>query len=384
MAQTPPLVLPRGVPAANVSPDSPPAGSSVRVQSGAVQLRDFHRAGRMWRELYGLVGARNTTDMAWLARLQWFRSRSKSFWADHPLLPGSGILPNGPGEENLLRSAAMDTDTDADGVVDDFEDHAGAATASLDAGVGAQKIAVSAASAGSFWVAQYILRVFPGDEIYLSADVKVGSLSGDASGLIRVDYYDSSGNLLAFDQTTFSNTAFARSGIAATAPADCSYVGFRCPMLFCAASGGGTIWARDARVLRGVADPATWANPHVDGAGQTGDVLSTAGWPASTTVMRAGDVFRVGGSGDSEAAAETDEVLRSMKVLADVDSDGSGAADVPIDPSIFAGVTVPDGAALRLRGVRLKAYVVEANLQGPSSMVDKWGGLSATYAEVLA
>jgi len=100
--------------------------------------------------------------------------------------------------------------------------------------------------------------------------------------------------------------------------------------------------------------------------------------------MRAGDVFRVGGSGETVPAAETDEVLRSMKVLADVISDGTGAADVPIDPPIFAGVTIPDGAALRLRGVRLKVAILEANLAVPSRMVDKFGGLRATFGETLS
>lgn len=95
MASVPPRALPRSVPAASTTPGDTPAGAQVRVQSGVVQLRDFGRAGLAWQETYPLVKARSATDMAWLARLKWFKARSLAFWLDHPLLPGSGIPPNG-------------------------------------------------------------------------------------------------------------------------------------------------------------------------------------------------------------------------------------------------------------------------------------------------
>lgn len=377
---TPPLVMPRYVPASGASNDETPAGAMRRAQAGPLQARDYDRAGRAWEETYPLLNARDSQHMELLTRLQWFRGRSKLFWIDHPLLPGSGLAPNGTGEENLLRSAAMDTDTNADGVVDSFiESTVGSATLTLDNA--AQKMHdADTGAANSPNIRQRILRIFPGDQITVSVEYETANLVGNTEARVFLRWSDGSFQTILPGLTQAGPVRVSHT---VTAPAGVDSVDVWYQLREFAASDTGDVWFRKARLLRASSDPATWANPHVSGAGQTGDTLATAGWPPSTTVMRAGDLFRVGGSGATVAAAETDEVVRSFKVLEDVVSDGSGNATLSIDPPIFSGLTVPDGAALRLRGVRLKAGIIGGNFRQPSRLVQHFGGLSAIYAEAV-
>lgn len=376
---TPPLFVPRTVHVAQVTNEVTPTAAYSRSQSGSPVSRDFQRAGRSWRETFAYVKSYDPDHAAWLAAMQYFTSRGKIIWVDHPLLPGSGLGANGLGEENLIRSAAMDAGSG--GVANDFSS-TGAATFSIDGTYGAQKIAVSAAT-GTFYVSQAVLRVFAGDEITFSGDVQVGSMSGGAVAYLRIDWMDDTATQISFSQTTFSNTSFARKSLTATAPAGTSYAVVRF-QIYCATSGTGNLWARDARVIRASGDPSTWCNPHINGAGQTGNTLTTAGWPVSTIgVVKAGDIFRIGGSGSTEIAAESDEVYRSFKVLDDADSDGSGNATITIDPPVWSGLTIPDGAALRLTKTRLRCMISEPIGMSPSSLVNKFSGISVGYAEAV-
>ena len=79
--------------------------------------------------------------------------------------------------------------------------------------------------------------------------------------------------------------------------------------------------------------------PLVNGAGQTGNVLDTQGWtPDVTGILKTADWLNLG------TAAST----RLYMVTADVDSDGSGNASIPLWPSLrsspsdSAAVTVHD------------------------------------------
>lgn len=389
MAGTPPPVVPRAVNVAQATSDDVPAGAQLRAQSGALQLRDFDRAGRAWQETYGTMRTRRASEQEWLARLQWFKARSKRFWLDHPLLPGSGLPINGNGRENLVRDAAMDADSDSDGVVDAFSSASSGSgwTFSLNGTDGAQEITAdgTGASGDSARVEQVILRVFPDDQVTGSFDARLASPT-DLEGQVRIAWRDENGNAVGSVQSaSFTATSYGRRVVTATAPDGAAFAVLQARATLTAGSGSGDARFRDSRLLRASSDPSSWTNPHVSGGSQTGDTLDTAGWPADTRVLEAGDVFRVGGSGETKAAAETDEVVTSFKVLAPVDSDANGAGTVPIDPPIFAGNAPPDGAALRFEKMRLRAGIVpsRSNLRRPSSLVDKFQGIQATYVEGL-
>lgn len=69
---------------------------------------------------------------------------------------------------------------------------------------------------------------------------------------------------------------------------------------------------------------STLGTPLVVGAGQTGIALATDGWPASQTVMLAGDFFSLG----------SDDTTRFYQLTADAVSNGSGAATLAFVPAL--------------------------------------------------
>lgn len=86
----------------------------------------------------------------------------------------------------------------------------------------------------------------------------------------------------------------------------------------------------------------------VSGAGQTGSTLTTTGWPISTSdVVREGDVIKLAG------------INRVFEIAADANSDGSGNADLSIDPPILSGNTPADGASVTTTGVTYRAFIKE-------------------------
>lgn len=106
--------------------------------------------------------------------------------------------------------------------------------------------------------------------------------------------------------------------------------------------------------------------PLVNGAGQTGASLATDGWGNSSAVLKKGDVFTV--AGVFRVHPETKQstgVLQQFVVTADVSSNGSGVASVPISPAIVAsgaGQTVSgapgDNAQITVAGTASTAHGV--------------------------
>lgn len=86
----------------------------------------------------------------------------------------------------------------------------------------------------------------------------------------------------------------------------------------------------DLKVLLG----AGGGTPLVNGASQTGSSLVTDGWPNSTTVLRAGDIIRVGG------------LPFVVMVTADALTNGSGQVTLSIVPPIPAGSSPANDAAI--------------------------------------
>lgn len=76
----------------------------------------------------------------------------------------------------------------------------------------------------------------------------------------------------------------------------------------------------------------------VKGASQTGATITTDGWAVSTAILKEGDIITFAGSygvrNPTGAVAKTLSGLQQFVVTADVSSDGSGEADIPISPSV--------------------------------------------------
>ena len=117
-------------------------------------------------------------------------------------------------------------------------------------------------------------------------------------------------------------------------------------------------WAMDQNVATHTAGtfPGT---PLVNGASQTGSSLVTDGWTASQTgILKEGDVIQLASVNHvNPQSRQTNSVLQDFVVTADVDSDGSGDATIPISPSItiagsFQTVTgsPADNAVITLTG----------------------------------
>ncbi len=117
-------------------------------------------------------------------------------------------------------------------------------------------------------------------------------------------------------------------------------------------------WSMDQNVVTHTVGPLG-GTPLVNGATQTGATLVTDGWTASAALrLRRGDVFHVAGvfSVNPQSRQSTGK-LQQFVVTADVSSDGSGNASIPISPSIvtsgaFQTVTASpaDNAALTVLG----------------------------------
>lgn len=82
-----------------------------------------------------------------------------------------------------------------------------------------------------------------------------------------------------------------------------------------------------------VAQSSASASPTVSGAGQTGRQLNTTGWPASATVLQAGQFVTIGN--------------QLLQLTSAVISNGAGAATITFEPSIR--VSPASGAAIEFK-----------------------------------
>jgi len=78
--------------------------------------------------------------------------------------------------------------------------------------------------------------------------------------------------------------------------------------------------------------------PLIKGAGQTGKVVLTDGWPNATTVLKAGDIISFGTNGS-----------KVYRVTADVTSSGTGTATLNIFPDLVSSPS--DNATINYSGV---------------------------------
>jgi hypothetical protein len=107
--------------------------------------------------------------------------------------------------------------------------------------------------------------------------------------------------------------------------------------------------------------------PLVNGAGQTGSTLVSDGWTAATAVrLNKGDRFTIAGVYTVNAQSrQVTKNLQQFVVTANVSSDGTGAASIPISPAItptgqFQNVSASpaDNAAITVLGTAGQQYAV--------------------------
>lgn len=104
--------------------------------------------------------------------------------------------------------------------------------------------------------------------------------------------------------------------------------------------------------------------PQVDGAGQTGAVLSTKGWTPTTTSLNVGDVFTIDGVFMvNPQTRQNTGILQQFVVTAQTTTDGSGLSDIAISPAIvisgsFQNVTnaPADSATITVSGASADFY----------------------------
>jgi hypothetical protein len=85
-----------------------------------------------------------------------------------------------------------------------------------------------------------------------------------------------------------------------------------------------------------IRQPGILSTPHVEGAAQTGGMLITSGWPASSTPLFAGDFFSLG----------SDHQTRLYQLTSDVVSNAAGLATLNFVPRLR--ISPVDGAALEI------------------------------------
>lgn len=134
-------------------------------------------------------------------------------------------------------------------------------------------------------------------------------------------------------------------------------------------------WAEDQNI-NWLTNGTHGGTPVVYGANQSGASLLTSGWTASTTPLKAGEVFNIAGvymvNPDNQ---QTTGILQGFVALSDVVADANGYATISISPSIkvigdkIADGTVTalpaNGAALTLlSGSASTAYPIQAAYHG--------------------
>jgi hypothetical protein len=99
--------------------------------------------------------------------------------------------------------------------------------------------------------------------------------------------------------------------------------------------------------------------PLINGASQTGSSIATDGWPNSITVLKAGDLVKLG------ALSLTHELT------ADAVSNGSGQANLQVEPIIVAGGSPADNATV-LYGASVTFNALLTSFDVGRTTIDGW------------
>lgn len=124
--------------------------------------------------------------------------------------------------------------------------------------------------------------------------------------------------------------------------------------------------------------------PLMDGDKQTGDVLHTKDWSTSVNgLLNENDVFTIGGVYEinPQSYASTGRLMR-FRVVSKTDSDGSGKADIRIEPAINDGsLTTVDNEG---NTVSLRAYQNVSEAPADNAAITVIGDAGKDYRQQLA
>lgn len=109
-------------------------------------------------------------------------------------------------------------------------------------------------------------------------------------------------------------------------------------------------------------------SPLVKGASQTGTNVLTDGWPASTLIYKAGDLVKFANHN------------KAYMLTADVTSDGSGNATLPIKPALLTSPA--DNSAITYQNVPITVAFTD-DMQGIQMQAKKLGTFSGSLREVI-
>lgn len=123
---------------------------------------------------------------------------------------------------------------------------------------------------------------------------------------------------------------------------------------------------------------AKGGTPLINGAGQTGASYATDGWPNSTLVIKAGNVFTVAGVNSvNPQTYQNTGILYYHVATADVTSNGSGVATIPFAPYLNDGsLTTTDSEGNTLSKA---AYQNASNVPADNAAITVLGTANATY-----
>ena len=112
--------------------------------------------------------------------------------------------------------------------------------------------------------------------------------------------------------------------------------------------------------------------PLIAGASQTGANINTDGWPATTLILKVGDLVSWFTTGPTLV----------YDVTADVNSDGGGLATLPVGPNVFAGASPGNNDAVVITAaVVFRAKILERP-RIPPAEADEWiNGLRLAFRE---
>lgn len=160
-----------------------------------------------------------------------------------------------PDSRNLLDSPRLTTDTNADGVANDWPSAAAAnATTAFSVGAGGQTISVTANSSATpraSLVKQRIAAVLPGETLALTALLSGTVTAGAFQASLSIDWYTSAGALISSSSALWAPGAATRRGLAAVAPANTAYAYAVLSVWLSGSADLGNATFTDVRVSRG-------------------------------------------------------------------------------------------------------------------------------------
>lgn len=136
-------------------------------------------------------------------------------------------------------------------------------------------------------------------------------------------------------------------------------------------------WSMDQNVQRQTVGLCASSTPVITVANQSGNLILTSGWNASTQVLNRGDIVSFAGCNSVNPVSFNDTgTLRTFVITADVISDAGGLASLPISPDLNNDVTSPFQTVTALPGANAKIFVYNVN-GVPASLANISGVSSA-------